>query len=215
MFKRPLKKEINSAKDALRKFIGSKSDEDRFYELCFAICSPQVPIENNIDLNGGLKAIDFYNKGCPEDFLITMCSKVRFKNRKAQFLQEAREIWLTFELQQKIDEIFQKNEREPAAIECRELLVKRIGGLGYKTASHFLRNAYGVMCLAIIDTHVLQAMIYANRFHYTDQFKLNRDTYLFLEKDMRKWAKKLKTSIAILDAILFIRGSGCGWNNLR
>lgn len=215
MFKRPNQIERNNAKRALRKFIGPKSDEDRFYELCFAICSPQVPIENNIDLNGGLRAIDFYKKGCSKDLLITMCSKVRFKNRKARFLQEAREIWLTFELQQKLDEIFETNEREPAALKCRELLIERIGGLGYKTASHFLRNAYGVMSLAILDTHVLQAMIYANRFHYTDQFKLNRETYLFLEKDIRLWARTYRTTVAVFDAILFMRGSGCRWDNLR
>lgn len=215
MFKIPTKKERQSAKAALKKFIGPKSDEDRFYELCFAICSPQVPIENNIHLNGGLRAIDFYTEGCSENILIKMCSKVRFKNRKAKFLLEARELWLTFELQKKIDSLFETNEREAAAVACRELLVKRISGLGYKTSSHFLRNAYGIMCLAILDTHVLQAMIYANRFHYTDQFKLNRDTYLFLEKNIVRWARGHKLSVAAFDAILFVRGSGCEWENFR
>lgn len=215
MFKTPTKTETTNAKQALRKFIGTKSDEERFYELCFAISSPQVPVENNIDLNGGLKAIDFYNEGCSDDLLLKLCSKIRFKNRKARFLKEARELWLTFELQQELEKIFETNEREPAAVLCRETLVKKISGLGYKTASHFLRNAYGVMNLAILDTHTIQAMIYADRFQYTDEFKLDPETYLFLEEDLKDWADSLKTTVATLDAVLFIRGSGCGWENLR
>lgn len=231
-------KDINHAENALKRFQVNHSGQSQFYELCFAICSPQIPIEANIEFNERLKDIDFYNQGCPMPQLIKMCSRVRFKHRKARFLKEAREKWHTGEIrgrvratltaQQGLFDPKVMNLKMPnlkvtlkqhllntGSLHAREYLVENVPGLGYKTASHFLRNAFGVMDLAILDTHILQAMEKEGIWKRPEKFAMTRSHYLKLEEKLWGWAEELNVPIAVLDTIIFVKGSGCWYDQLR
>ena len=83
----------------------------------------------------------------------------------------------------------------------RDWFVRNVKGLGYKTASHFLRNL-GADDLAIIDTHILKYM------KITDK----KWDYIEVEKRFRKRAKRYGISVAELDAIVWKIYSKTDWS---
>ena len=128
------------------KLFAPKTEEEMFYEICFCLCSPQTTLSKNSELNRELKERHFYRKDIPFFELQELTTKVRFYQRKASFLIEAKREWKT------IYAIM----ADPYVTDYikREWLVKNVRGLGFKTASHFLRNALGYEYFAIIDTHI-------------------------------------------------------------
>ena len=66
-----------------------------------------------------------------------------------------------------------------------KFLVKNITGLGYKEASHFLRNV-GYNDVAIIDRHIIRFLY---QYHYIDQLPkiITKKIYLELEDILTKF----------------------------
>jgi N-glycosylase/DNA lyase len=115
----------------------------------------------------------------------------RFYNKRAEYIIEARN---------KIDlleEILKMNNE----FEIREKLVENFKGIGWKEASHFLRNL-GYKNFAIIDRHVLKTL---KEFGIIEDIPraLNRKNYLGIEDKLREIAKELNMSLAELDFYLF------------
>ena len=90
--------------------------------------------------------------------------------------------------------------------EKREFLVKNIKGLGYKEASHFLRNT-GSFDLAILDRHVLNLLV-ENGFLKEKPKTLGKKQYLEIEEILGKMSKKLKMTQAELDLYLWYMKTG-------
>jgi N-glycosylase/DNA lyase len=90
----------------------------------------------------------------------------------------------------------------------RDWLVKekRIKGLGYKEASHYLRNI-GFSGYAILDKHILRSM---NELGYLDSPKppSNRTLYLEVEKRLGQLAKTLDIDFDELDLVLWSMKTG-------
>ncbi len=115
-------------------------------------------------------------------------NKVRFHNTKAKRVCEAR--WLAPKLR-RIVYSFKEGKL------AREWLVANVKGLGWKEASHFLRNV-GFTDVAIIDRHVLRLMRQAKLVSKTPS-TLNEKNYLALEAVLEKEARRLGISMAELD----------------
>jgi N-glycosylase/DNA lyase len=179
------------------------SDENRFYELCFVLCAPQAKIGNNHIVNNNLRFMDFYHKRASLEDLTELCKLVRFKNRKAQYLLEA---WDQKEEIFRVINLCIKRGLDSTAL--RLMLVNRLGGMSFKTASQFLRNAYGFQDLAILDVHILRWMEIRKAPTTIDQ-------YLDIERLFQRRAKKYHLSTAELDAILFVKKSNIFWKELR
>jgi N-glycosylase/DNA lyase len=83
---------------------------------------------------------------------------------------------------------------------------KGIKGLGYKEASHFLRNV-GFRGYAILDKHVLQCM---SELGLIDQPKppATRKRYLEVEQCLKKFAKGIKINFDELDLVLWSLRTG-------
>ena len=111
----------------------------------------------------------------------------RFWRKRAKFIVQARN---------KIDEVY-----EAAKCGKREWLVKNVKGIGWKEASHFLRNL-GYKNFAILDRHVLRFMKSTGLIEKIPK-SLSKKKYLELEEKLRKIAKKLKISLAELDLLIF------------
>ena len=79
---------------------------------------------------------------------------------------------------------------------AREWLVKNVKGIGYKEASHFLRNV-GYKNLAILDRHILNLMDEEGLIEKPKS--LTRKNYLEIEKKFIALSKRLKMSAAELD----------------
>jgi N-glycosylase/DNA lyase len=89
--------------------------------------------------------------------------------------------------------------------ELRDWLVKNIQGLGYKEASHFLRNI-GYDTYAIIDSHILDLL---QRYQLIAPLKtLTKKKYLETEKILQGIASQTQLTLAELDLYLWYLETG-------
>lgn len=98
-----------------------------------------------------------------------------------------------------------KNINSKEEYKLRDWLAKSIKGLGYKEASHFLRNI-GYKDFAIIDFHIIDLLV-KNRFIKKPK-TMTKKTYLEIEKILDKIAKKAGLSLAELDLYLWYMETG-------
>lgn len=118
-------------------------------------------------------------------------NKHRFHNNKSKFILEARKFVDVRDILREFKNSFDK----------RDWLVINIKGLGYKEASHFLRNT-GHFDVAILDRHILNLMM-ENRYLRERPKSLNRKNYLEIEGILKGIADKLKMSQAELDLYMW------------
>jgi N-glycosylase/DNA lyase len=93
-------------------------------------------------------------------------------------------------------------------IERRDWLAqeKQIKGLGYKEASHFLRNI-GVKGHAILDKHVMRCLAEVGVID-SSKPPSNRKNYLELEKELLKFARDIRINCDELDLVLWSMKTG-------
>ncbi len=89
---------------------------------------------------------------------------------------------------------------------AREWLARNIKGIGYKEASHFLRNV-GYKNVAIIDRHIIRAMVKYGLIENAPK-SLTRKKYIELEKMLEKIAKDAELTLAELDLYLWYMETG-------
>ena len=84
-------------------------------------------------------------------------------------------------------------------------MVKNIKGIGYKLASHFLRNI-GYIDFAILDFHIIDILV---RYKVIERSKtLTPKRYLEIEKILRDIALKTDVNLAELDLYLWYNETG-------
>lgn len=89
---------------------------------------------------------------------------------------------------------------------AREWLVKNVEGIGWKEASHFLRNV-GFGGVAILDRHVLR-VLHEHGLIGEIPKSLPRGRYLEIEEKIEKLARKLDLSLGELDLYLWYMKTG-------
>ncbi len=194
------KKEI---KQRLRDFkeMYKRSNDDIFAELCFCILTPQAKAVVCDEAINRLKRRKFLVNGTQRH--IRSCLKgVRFPNNKAKYIIAARDFLRNgkgIEIKNKLDtkDIFK----------TRDWLVKNIKGLGYKEASHFLRNIGFGEDMAILDVHIIRNL---KRYSVVRRFpaSLSKKSYRYIEKNMRKFSKKTGIPMGELDLLFWSRETG-------
>ena len=91
--------------------------------------------------------------------------------------------------------------------EIREWLVKNIKGIGYKEASHFLRNTGFGDAIAILDRHILKNMILSGILSEKPK-TLSPATYLLIEKKLIDFSKKIQIPPDHLDFVWWYKEAG-------
>lgn len=180
----------------LQEFISmrDKSNEEWFSELCFCILTANASAE------AGIKAQKFIGKGFlrlgQEELAERLKSTgYRFYNVRARYIVEARR----FTGIRDIITSFQ------STFEAREWLVKNVRGIGYKEASHFLRNV-GYFDVAILDKHILRILHNHNIAEMPKS--MNRMRYLQIEQRFFELAKRCGMMPGELDLYLWYMGTG-------
>ncbi len=177
------------------KALGKCSGKDIFKELCFCILTA------NFTAEGGIRIQQEMGNGfltLPEQQLAKRLKELghRFPNTRARYIVEAR---------RHKDSIMEKMESPRDVMELREWLVKSIKGIGYKEASHFLRNV-GFDDLAIIDFHIVDILV---KYGLIMRPKtLTRNRYLEIEKVLKGVANALGLTLAELDLYLWCAETG-------
>ena len=169
-----------------------------FKELCFCLLTANFKAQESIDIcNEECKNNAFTT--CSQKDLSRFLKKqrYRFPNTRAEYIIEARKF------KSEIKDIITGFDGEKDA---REWLVKNIKGLGYKEASHFLRNV-GYKNIAILDRHILK-VLHENKIIPEIPKQLSKKTYFMIENLMHDIADDLSISLAELDLFLWYMKTG-------
>ena len=143
---------------------------------------------DNILLEGGEDDI----RGCLVE------SGHRFPNKRAEFIYNTRD--LASVIKEKIQSF--NNTKE-----ARVWLVENIKGLGWKEASHYLRNI-GYFDLAIIDRHIINNLREYGIIELDPKKGLTKKKYLAIEQILDLLAEELDMLPGELDLYLWYRKTG-------
>ncbi|MFX0164886.1 MAG: N-glycosylase/DNA lyase [Candidatus Hodarchaeota archaeon] len=177
------------------KEIRNSSHNKIFEELCFCIMTANCSADKCIEVQ---KLIGDGFNNLPEEELAQNLKLYgyRFPNIRAKYIVRARE----FQKELKI-----KIKTYKGLPELREWIVSNIKGLGYKEASHFLRNI-GFTEYAIIDFHILDLL---TKFRLIEKPKtLTKTKYLEIEELLEQIAVKLNLNLAELDLYMWYMETG-------
>ena len=196
--KKPLiKKRLREFRQALK-----KSERAIFGELCFCILTPQSKAFNCDRAVKELAERDLIHAGGADAVKNVLRRLVRFHNNKAAYIIGARK---TFAGERCVS--LKQLLRTHSPFDAREWLVKNIKGLGYKESSHFLRNIGLGKDLAILDRHILKNL---KRYGAISRVpaSLSRKAYLGIEREMKRFCKKIKIPLDELDLLFWSQETG-------
>ena len=170
-------------------------DEDWFSELCFCLMTA------NWTARGGILIQKTLGDGCislPQAKVEQVLADHghRFARPRADYICKAR----------KLPNLRSVIEAQGGDRRAREWLVENVLGLGYKEASHFLRNT-GHYDVAILDRHILGIM---HEYALIQEIPktITPKRYLEVEKTLEKLSAKLKTPLGILDFYIWYMRTG-------
>lgn len=174
--------------------IGKSGPEDLFSELCFCILAANTSAEMGLRVQKVIGSRRFLS--LPQEELSSLLKRVkyRFYNVRSKFIVNAR--WIAPEL----PELVASSDREGA----REYLVSNVDGIGYKEASHFLRNV-GIFDFAILDKHV-QAMLLPGLNEKIGSLSTKR--YLELEGVFKNISARFELEPGIMDLYMWKIATG-------
>jgi len=173
--------------------IKKSSINDIFRELCFCImtanCGAEKCIEIHEKINNGFNNLS--QEQLTEKFKEF---GYRFPNIRSKYITEA----IVFK--DELETIIRSQETD-----IRDWLVKNIRGLGYKEASHFLRNI-GYKNYAIVDFHIVDLLV---KYNLIEKPKtMTKKKYLEIEGLLIDLGSKLDLNLAELDLYLWYMETG-------
>ena len=196
------KSAIRSRLNEFRK-IGEEADDNQlFEELVFCICTAGASAKM------GLKSVEAMRDILADGSLKKLRTRLdgvhRYPNARPAYIIHTRE-YLKSEHDFKIKDLL-KSFQDP--LERRDFLAKNknIKGIGYKEASHFLRNI-GFSGYAILDKHILNTL-YEFKVIKGPKPPAIRDKYIYAEKELIEFADKLEIHMDELDLLLWSEKTG-------
>jgi len=176
------------------KDIDKKSNDKLFKELCFCILTANFNAEKSIKIQ----------KEIGECFLTdskdVLAQKLRdcghrFPNARAAYISES------IKCKDSLGEIVHIHDGNS----LRDWIVNNVKGLGYKEASHFLRNV-GFDDYAIIDFHIVDLLV---DYKLIEKPKtITKRKYMMIESLLKKLARKTNLTLAELDLYLWYMETG-------
>jgi N-glycosylase/DNA lyase len=169
-----------------------------FYELVYCLLTPQSSAVNAARVVERLKEADFLSSDIdPSEILFRKDHYIRFHNTKAKHLLEAK---------RSLPGILAALGGGGSPPEMRAWFVRNVKGLGWKEASHFLRNI-GFRDLAILDRHILKNLR-RHRIIRTLPKSLTPVRYQSIERKFRHFADDVGIPMDELDLLFWSRETG-------
>lgn len=181
--------------------VWNQNDNRIFAELCFCISTPQSRAEVCNEIISKLEKSRLLFKGKVNE-IMPYVRKARFYKNKSKYIVEARVFF------QHNGRIKLKDKLDICNIETtRDWLVKNIKGIGYKEASHFLRNIGFGENIAILDVHILRNL---KKFGVINNIpkSMTKKIYLDIENKLKKFSHRIKIPMAHLDLLFWSMGTG-------
>lgn len=203
-----LRKLYQERRDAIRtrlsefKQVLQRSEEEVFAELCFCLLTPQSSAKTCWDAVTRLRERNLLLKGSQKD-IEPVLNSVRFNDSKARYIVQARAMFAkdgALLIKPQITSFYNPYE-------LREWLVENVRGLGYKEASHFLRNIGLGEEFAILDRHILRNLAQLGVIPEVPA-TLTKKRYLEIEEGVRRFSKEIGIPMADLDLLLWSKETG-------
>ena len=179
--------------------VWSEADEKRlFQELAFCLLTPQSKALNAwktiIILTENQKLLKGNTASIAEDLNL-----VRFRNNKASYLVEAREMFFNNSkgIRKTLTEFSSVSEK-------RNWLNKNIKGYGLKESSHFLRNIGFGKEIAILDRHILRNLVNYKVINEIPK-SISEKKYYEMESRMKDFSYKINIPLEYLDFVLWFK----------
>ena len=171
--------------------LGRQGNDEWFSELCFCVLTANAQAQRAIDIQKYLGIAGFM-QATEEHIAQTIKSfGHRFHNMKAKYIVLARKY-----------KNIKDHLKDLSSIEAREFIANNIKGLGYKEASHFLRNV-GYEDLAIIDRHIIK-FLHQNNFIKQIPKVITKKLYLEYEHILKRY----KINLNRLDLMIWCHITG-------
>jgi N-glycosylase/DNA lyase len=175
----------------------SKSSHENFKELCFCILTANSTADLCMKVHSAI-GDKFLTATCEDEFRCLLKDQhARFYNNRARFIASA------CQFRDNLKDILDSFGEDEVGL--RQWLVDNIMGLGYKEASHFMRNV-GYENVAIIDFHIVDLLV-ANGLVEAPK-TLNKTRYLAIESVLRDVAGRVGLSQGALDLVLWFLETG-------
>jgi N-glycosylase/DNA lyase len=170
-----------------------------FYELTYCLLTPQSSAAHAEQAVAQLREAGFRSQNIdPEPILRRKEYYIRFHRTKTRHLLQMKE---------QFSDIAQKLSEPASAADLREWLVTHIIGLGYKEATHFLRNIGKNDGLAILDRHILRML---ERLGLVDSIpnSISKKHYLEIEQRFKMFANDIGIVLDELDLVFWSMNTG-------
>jgi N-glycosylase/DNA lyase len=176
------------------KNINKNSNEELFKEICFCLLTANYNAEKSIKIQNEIGECFLTDS---KEELTTKLKQHghRFPNARAEYISES------LKCKDKLNEVVKFPDKKA----LRDWIVNNVKGLGYKEASHFLRNV-GFDDYAIIDFHIIDILV--DNGIITKPKTLTKKRYLEIENILRKLANKTDLNLAELDLYLWYLETG-------
>ncbi len=178
------------------------TEEELFVELAFCLLTPQSKATVCWRAIEELRDSGVLWFGEPKDIEKYLVG-VRFKYTKAENIVRARDFFKEGNELKIRERLRQFNTPQ----EMRDFLVRNVRGMGYKEASHFLRNIGLGKDLAILDRHILKNLFALGVIGELPK-GLTRKKYLEIEGMMRDFSREIGIRMDYLDLILWYKETG-------
>ena len=191
------KQEIEERLKEFKSIYKKGSEEELFAELCFCLLTPQSKAKTCWAAVLELRK----NKLLSSSNMIKIAKKlkkfgVRFHNKKAKYIVDAYTFFSKTGNLSIRDALKNADEKD-----IRKFLVENINGIGYKEASHFLRNIGLGENYAILDRHIIKNL---KKFCIIENKKpLTKTRYLATEEIMKEFAEKIGVPLSHLDLLFW------------
>ncbi len=170
-----------------------------FYELAYCLLTPQSSASHADSVIACLREGRFFEEGFdPEELLRQKNQYIRFHKTKAKYLLATRS---------EFGSVLSALSNGRTASEMREWLVGNVKGLGYKEATHFLRNIGRNEGLAILDRHILRNL---KRYGAISRIppSLSKKQYFSIERRFKKFAETIGIPLDELDLLFWSMETG-------
>jgi N-glycosylase/DNA lyase len=191
--------------DRLEEFseIWAKGTEyDIYCELIFCLFTPQSKAKICNEAVFMLQDKDLILDGTEEQ-LGKELNTVRFRYTKAKNVVDSRKIF--FKNGNISIKPIIRRFKDPK--NARSWLVENVRGMGYKEASHFLRNIGMGEELAILDRHILKNLVLLGVLEDVPK-SITGKKYLEIEEKMRKFSIQVDIPLNHLDLLLWYKETG-------
>ena len=195
----PVKPQIEARLMDFLRIWATASDEELFRELVFCLLTPQSKAKTCWKAVQRLERTCIMADAVPAQISESLVG-VRFHQRKGEYICLARNMFSTGSLRATLAEFAD-------AAAAREWLVENVKGLGYKEASHFLRNIGLGEDLAILDRHILKNLALLGVIKEVPT-SLTKRIYLEIERKMIAFSKEANIPMGHLDLLLWYREAG-------